>query len=200
MDVNDWTKRCSRAARSSASSVMAGATDSAAAVGVEQRRSPTMSQMEVSGSCPIPVTTGTGQAATARASDSSLKVIRSSNDPPPRTSRMQSGAGVIAAARRSPSISSSGAPSPCTLDPTQISSTSGLRRRSVRLTSSITAPDNDVTTATREQNAGIRRRRDSSIRPSRRSFSASAATCWRSMPSPASENERATKLILPWAL
>ena len=91
---------------------MAGATDSAAAVGVEARRSLTMSQIEVSGSWPMPVTTGTGQAATERASSSSLKVMRSSKEPPPRTSKMQSGAGVMAAARRRPSISSAGAPSP----------------------------------------------------------------------------------------
>ena len=57
---------------------MAGATDSAAAVGVEQRRSLTISQIEVSGSCPMPVTTGTGHDATARASASSLNVMRSS--------------------------------------------------------------------------------------------------------------------------
>ena len=179
---------------------MEGATDSAAAVGVEQRLSPTMSQIELSGSCPMPVTTGTGHDATARASDSSLKVIKSSNDPPPRTSRMQSGAGSIAAARRKPSMSSAGAPSPCTFEPTQMSSTSGLRRRSVRLTSSMTAPDSEVTTATREQNAGMRRLRDSSIRPSRRSFSASAATCCLSRPSPARVKDRATKLILPMGL
>ena len=49
--------------------------------------------------------------------------------------------------------------------------------RSVRLTSSITAPESEVTTATREQNTGMRRLRDSSISPSRRSFSANCATC-----------------------
>ena len=179
---------------------MAGATDSAAAVGVEQRRSLTMSQIDWSGSWPMPVTTGTGQEATARASASSLKVMRSSNDPPPRTSRMQSGAGSSAAAQASPSMSSAGAPSPCTFAPTQTSSTSGLRRRSVRFTSSMTAPESEVTTATRVQNAGMGRLRASSMSPSRRSFSASAATCWRSSPSPASVKLRATKLMRPVGL
>ena len=60
------------------SSAISGATDSAAAVGVEQRLALTMSQIVVSGSCPMPVTTGTVHAATARARPSSLKGIRSS--------------------------------------------------------------------------------------------------------------------------
>ena len=81
-----------------------------------------------------------------------------------------------------------------------MSSTSGLRRRSVRFTSSITAPDSEVTTATRVQNTGMRRLRASSHRPSSRSFSASAATCWRSSPSPANVNDLATKLMRPVAL
>ena len=83
---------------------------SAAAVGVEARRSLTMSQIEVSGSWPIPVTTGTGQAATARASSSSLKVMRSSKEPPPRTSKMTSG--VSACAAISAEMSAAGASVP----------------------------------------------------------------------------------------
>ena len=41
-------------------------------------RSATMSAMNVSGSCPMPVTTGMGHAAMARARASSLKGIMSS--------------------------------------------------------------------------------------------------------------------------
>ena len=66
------TRRVLRSSIMPTISSSAGATDSAAAVGVEQRLSDTMSQMDVSGSCPMPVTTGTGLAATARASASSL--------------------------------------------------------------------------------------------------------------------------------
>ena len=64
-------------------SVIASATDSAAAVGVEgDGRSP-CHKSELSGSWPMPVTTGTGQAATARASSSSLKGHEVLKGPPP---------------------------------------------------------------------------------------------------------------------
>ena len=55
-----------------------GVADSAAPVGVEARTSATMSATVVSGSWPIPVTTGTGIAATARETSSLLKGMRSS--------------------------------------------------------------------------------------------------------------------------
>ena len=86
------------------SSHIAGATASAAAVGVDARTSATMSAIEVSGSCPIPVTTGTGHATTARATSSALNGIRSSYDPPPRTSSTTSGrcSTRLACPRRSP--------------------------------------------------------------------------------------------------
>ena len=67
-----------RASSEEVSSERSGATDSAAAVGVEQRRALTMSQTVVSGSWPMPVTTGTELAATARTRASSLNGMRSS--------------------------------------------------------------------------------------------------------------------------
>ena len=176
-------------------SPIVGATDSAAPVGVEQRLSATMSQMLVSGSCPMPVTTGTGLAATARASASSLKHMRSSNEPPPRTRRMASGR-YDAAIRRA-RMMVAGAPAPWTLQPTTSSSTRGFLLASVRFTSSMTLPESDVTTATREQNRGTGRLRASSMRPSRWSLRARAATCARSSPSPAGSADSAMNESLP---
>ena len=184
--------RPSRTRRSSMEATIssrAGATLSAAAVGVDVRRSATMSQMQVSGSCPMPVMTGTGQAATARTSPSSLKVMRSSNEPPPRTSRMASG--LAAAATASARSMVAGAPGPCTWQPTIWSSTRGFLRRSVRLTSSMTEPERLVTTATRVQKRGMCRLRSGAMRPSASSLRASSATCWRSRPSPATETRLA---------
>ena len=59
-------------------------TRSAAADGVGARRSATKSAMVTSVSCPTAEMTGTGQAAMARATISSLNAHRSSIDPPPR--------------------------------------------------------------------------------------------------------------------
>ena len=176
-------------------SFMAGATDSAAAVGVEQRLSETMSQIDVSGSWPIPVITGTGQAATARASCSSLKHMRSSKEPPPRTSRIASGR--EAAATSSARMMVAGACFPCTAQPTASIWTSGFLLRNVRLTSSITLPESDVTTQTRVQKAGMCRLQAGSMSPSRSSLRASSATCWRRSPSPATVMCLATNESLP---
>jgi len=59
-------------------------TISAAAEGVGARMSATKSAMVKSVSCPTAEITGTEHAAMARATRSSLKVHRSSSDPPPR--------------------------------------------------------------------------------------------------------------------
>ena len=133
----------------------AGATDSAAAVGVEHLLSATMSQIEVSGSCPIPVITGTGQAATARASPSSLNAMRSSKEPPPRTRRIASGFAAAAIFKALTMVL--GASGPWTEAPTIWSSTSGVLRLSVLRTSSMTEPEREVTTATRVQKRGMGR-------------------------------------------
>ena len=74
-----------------------------------------MSAMEVSGSCPMPVTTGTGMSAMARARDSSLNGMRSSNDPPPRTKSTTSAPPTTA--RCMPSMRAAGAPAPSTGTP-----------------------------------------------------------------------------------
>ena len=68
----------------SSSSSRVQTTSSAAAEGVGARRSATKSAMVTSVSWPTAETTGTGQAAMARATASSLKVQRSSSEPPPR--------------------------------------------------------------------------------------------------------------------
>lgn len=61
-----------------------GKTLSAAAEGVGRATSAAMSASELSVWCPIPVTTGTGQARTALTTRSSSKTERSSLAPPPR--------------------------------------------------------------------------------------------------------------------
>ena len=90
-----------------------------------------------------------------------------------------------------------GAPGPCTWQPATKSSTSGFLRASVRFTSSMTLPESDVTTATREQKRGTLRLRASSMSPSRSSLRASSATCWRSSPSPATSIFLATNDMRP---
>ena len=80
-----------RAAMRSSSSSRVRTTISAAAEGVGARRSATKSAMVTSVSCPTAEITGTEQAAMARATASSLKVHRSSSDPPPRPTITTSG-------------------------------------------------------------------------------------------------------------
>ena len=65
-------------------------TISAAADGVGARRSATRSQIVKSVSCPTPEIVGIRQAATARATISSLNGQRSSSEPPPRQIRTTS--------------------------------------------------------------------------------------------------------------
>ncbi len=68
----------------SINSSRSGTTSSAAAEGVGARRSATKSAMVTSLSWPTAETTGMRQSAMARATASSLKVQRSSSEPPPR--------------------------------------------------------------------------------------------------------------------
>ena len=75
-------------------SSLAATTISAAADGVGARRSATKSAMVTSVSWPTAEMTGTGDAAIARATTSSLKAQRSSIDPPPRPTMMTSTPGT----------------------------------------------------------------------------------------------------------
>ena len=148
----------------------------------------------------LPVTTGTGQEATARASASSLKVMRSSNDPPPRTSRMQSGAGSSEAARGEPLDELRRGALALHLRPhaDELHERVAPAQRALHIVDDRAGKRGHHRDARAER--GIGRLRASSMSPSRRSFSARAATCWRSSPSPASVKLRATKLMRPVGL
>ena len=74
----------------SSSSAPSAASSSAAALGVGARRSATKSAIEKSISCPTALTTGTAEAAIARATLSSLNSQRSSRLPPPRVTTITS--------------------------------------------------------------------------------------------------------------
>src|SRR5437867_5697239 len=77
-------RRSRMAAMRSSNSCRVHTISSAAAEGVGARRSATKSAMVTSVAWPTAETTGTEHAAMARATASSLKVHRSSSDPPPR--------------------------------------------------------------------------------------------------------------------
>ena len=96
-----------------ASSSRRATTISAAFDGVAARTSATKSAMVVSISWPTPETTGTGDAAMARATTSSLKAHRSSSEPPPRPTISTSTPGRRDTSRMARAISCA-APSPCT--------------------------------------------------------------------------------------
>ena len=181
--------RCARLSRD-------GLTASAAAVGVEARTSATMSAMDVSGSCPMPVTTGTGHAAIARASASSLKGMRSSNEPPPRTTSTTSA--PTAHTLRMPSTMPAGAPAPSTGTPATSTRASGKRRRSVRSTSWTAAPRGEVTRPMEAGSCGSARLRAASMSPSACSLLARLATWRRRLPSPASATENTSKFMRPF--
>ena len=88
-------------------------TSSAAADGVAARRSATKSAMVTSVSWPTPEMTGTGEAAMARATTSSLNAHKSSSEPPPRATMITSTWETRATNLRARAISAA-APSPCT--------------------------------------------------------------------------------------
>ncbi len=103
-------------------------TSSAAALGVGARTSATKSAIVTSVWWPTALITGTGQAAMARASPSSLKHQRSSRDPPPRaTMTTSTRACTSARARRR----LAGASSPWTRVGERTTAASGYRRRRI---------------------------------------------------------------------
>ena len=75
---------CSERTKAPSHSSASGTTNSAAAEGVGARTSAAKSAIVKSISWPMPLTTGIGEAAMARANLSSLKAHRSSREPPPR--------------------------------------------------------------------------------------------------------------------
>ena len=173
------------------------ATSSAAAVGVGARRSATKSAMVKSVSCPTPQTTGTGLCASVRASCSSLKAHRSSIEPPPRTIRITSTAGVGAATPSDPlappsrykAVSartrSAGAPAPCTAAGDSTTGMCGTRRCSAVTTSCSAAAPSEVTRPIARGITGNGRLRPASNRPSASSRAFRRRNCSNSAPCPA---------------
>src|SRR5258706_156940 len=155
---SSWRARRARLAVSlempSSSSARSGLTSSAAAVGVGARRSATKSAMVKSVSWPMPVTTGTGHARTARAPISSLKPPKSSMLPPPRTSNTTSHPPSLPAISSAAAIFSA-APSPWTCTGKTTTSMDGLRRASVVNTSREAAALRDVLTTLARRNPSI---------------------------------------------
>ena len=95
-------------------SLRIGVTHSAAADGVGARRSAARSHSVTSVSWPTAETTGFLHAATARTTHSSLKVHRSSIEPPPRATMITLTLSIFSS-RRIACTTSSAAPMPCTL-------------------------------------------------------------------------------------
>ena len=159
-------------------SARAGATSSAAAVGVGARRSAQKSAMVKSVSCPTPLISGTGLCTMVWARVSSLNAHRSSIAPPPRTSRMASiggrAPGCCAQAYNCcrAATSEAGACSPCTSAGASTTGTCGARRCRAVTTSCSAAAPSEVTTPMPRGMAGSRRLRCASNRPCacRRSF------------------------------
>src|SRR5712691_1652810 len=149
------------------SSVASGETSSAAALGVAARTSATKSTIVTSVSWPIALTTGAREAATARASPSSLKHQRSSSDPPPRA-RMTTSTRSATNARARRRLA--GASGPWTRAGAIRMCAIGYRRRRIVTMSCTTAPTSDVTTPIFRGNDGSGRFRATSNRPSAASF------------------------------
>jgi hypothetical protein len=116
---------------------------SAAALGVSARRSAAKSQSVKSISWPTAETIGTGQAATARTSGSSLKAHRSSRLPPPRPITRRSHSPRSSASRSICTISAA-APSPCTRAGSTTTRPRQLRRARMRRKSCTAAPVGEV--------------------------------------------------------
>jgi len=166
-------QRCIRAPKSltaAFNSASTGVATSAAAVGVGARRSETKSMSVVSVSWPTALISGIVQAATVRASASSLNGQRSSTEPPPRATISTSGRGIAPPASRAskPRIAAAtwaAAASPCTTTG-QTMTRHGQRSRMRCRMSRITAPVGLVITPT---TAGIEGRgcfRSGANRPS----------------------------------
>ena len=114
-----------RSSRPSSSS-RSGTTSRAATLGVDARASATRSLSGVSCSWPTAETTGTGHAAIARTSRSSLNGRRSSKLPPPRA-RMTTSTPGAAATRASASTIAAAARGPCTYVSATSTSAGGKR-------------------------------------------------------------------------
>ena len=127
------------------SASFSGTHTSAATDGVAARTSAAKSASVTSTSWPTADTTGTGQAAMARTTNSSLKAHKSSREPPPRPTMITStwGRAEISAM---PWAISSAAPSPCTWAGRRMICMAGNRRRVTVAISWITAPEREVTT------------------------------------------------------
>src|SRR3989442_1590916 len=149
------------------SSVASGETSSAAALGVAARTSATKSTIVTSVSWPIALTTGAREAATARASPSSLKHHRSSSDPPPRATMTTSTRSAMNARARRRLAGASG---PWTRAGAITMCAIGYRRRKIVTMSCTTAPISEVTTPIFSGNDGSGRFRAASNRPSAASF------------------------------
>ena len=180
----DATRRACSDATSRSSASRSGTAASAAADGVAARRSATRSTTDVSISWPTAEITGTVQAATARATRSSLKAQRSSRAPPPRP-MITTSAPPQRSMRSMARTSSSAAPSPCTFAGTSTSCTLAQRRAATARMSCSAAPSGLVTTATTFGSRGSARLRDSSSRPSTRSRASVSSSALRHSPSPA---------------
>ena len=174
---------------SASSSARTGTAISAAAVGVGARRSATKSMSVVSVSCPTAEITGMRQAATARATISSLKAQRSSIEPPPRATISTSSGGIAPSrlSRSKPSMAAaicSAAPSPWT---STGQSRTCLGKRSARRCrmSRMTAPVGEVTMPMRAGRYGIGRLRSSANSPSAASRCLRSSKSAMSAPAPA---------------
>ena len=154
------------------------------------RTSATRSHSVTSVSWPTAEITGTGSAATARATRSWLKVQRSSREPPPRPMMARSNPSIRHSSARAAQISAA-APSPCTRVGTTSSSASGQRRAVTAMMSCKAAPSGLVTTPMRSGYGGSGRLRAGSSSPSLASaaFVFSKASCHSP---PASVESRST--------
>ncbi|MNC34504.1 hypothetical protein D3C75_829390 [compost metagenome] len=175
-------RRC-RPSRRCCRPLLSGASSSAAAEGVGARTSATKSLIETSVSWPTALTIGVTQAATARATASSLKHQRSSSEPPPRA-RISASNPRLSARRMARTICAM-ASRPCTAVGIRFSSTCGARRPNTLMMSRITAPVGEVMMPMRCGWAGSGSLRSALNSPSAPSFSFSASKARRKAPSPA---------------
>jgi len=149
---------------------------------VEARTSAARSHSGVSCSWPTADTTGTGHAATARTTRSSLNAARSVAAPPPRPTITTStpARAIICSA----CTIMRGALAPCTTA-SAIRIGVGQRRSTVRMMSFTAAPRALVTTPMRRGHDGKRRLRASANSPSAASFFFSSSSAAASAPRPA---------------
>ena len=183
--------RSAQACSCSKQSARAGATSSAAAVGVGARTSAQKSAMVKSVSCPTPLINGTGLCTMVWARVSSLKAHRSSIEPPPRTSKMAStggcGPGCCASAYTwcKAATKEAGACSPCTKAGTSTTGKYGARRCKAVTTSCKAAAPSEVTKPIPRGMAGKGRLRSAANRPCACERSFRRRNCSIQLPCPA---------------